>query len=185
MDAIITFSADISNESISQLVSRVRSRVPPPAVRINSDGGEIEFFSVVAPSLVRLGITTIADKVHSSASILFGLGRERIVHPSSEILFHEARVIVSGQHVTVSDMETYSSLLIEMGKRPSEEFEEWSRRMYDAQVWFIQFMARHTRCKQDLIRQFVQGNVVLSGREALRYGLATKFHDGPIYDRYD
>jgi len=183
MKPIICFDTAISQDSVEHLLTYLRSANSSDTILIDSPGGTFDFFSVLGPAISRLGVTTVANRVYSAASILFALGRERIVHPESEILFHEVRVMtLDGRHITVGNADDLEALHNDMRKRPTEEFEEWRRQMHNAQDWFIRFMARHTKCSAHRIRYFIEHDAVLTGEEAYRYGIATKYGNVHILD---
>lgn len=183
MKSILHFRQEINRQSIERLLKVLGSWNAPDTVVIDSPGGTFNFFSVVGPAIARRGITTVADRVYSAATILFTLGSERIVHPNSEILFHEVRVIaLGGRHITVSDVAKYEAILHQMSERPTEEFDEWQHQMRSAQAWFIRFIADHTGCPASMVRRLMETDTILTGREACQYGIATKYGDVNIYE---
>ena len=184
MKPFIHFQAEINDNTVGQLITHLRSWNSPDTVVIDSPGGTFDFFSVRAPAIKRLGVTTVANRVYSAASVLFVLGAERVVHKDSEILFHEVRVVsTDGQHITVSDVDEYEAILHYMHKtQPPEMFSEWRRQMHNAQNWFTQFIADHTHCPVNIVRNLISEDAIISGKEAYRYGLATKFGELRIFN---
>jgi ATP-dependent protease ClpP protease subunit len=184
MEPVLHFNSEINENSIERLITRLRSSNAPSKVLIDSPGGTFNFFSLQAPAISRLGITTIANRVYSAASILFVLGAERVVHCNSELLFHEVRIITpSGNHITLSDVGEYEAMLKETVKDVSfENFDEWYLQMKTAQEWLVRLISENTKCSRGIIRSLVNEDTVISGKEAYRYGIATKYAEIQLYN---
>lgn len=83
---------------------------------INSPGGsanQLELLTRLAPLLGRNITTEIPAFAASAAADIFLLGKERLMHKKSTILFHEERIMVGGGFfsagyvVTLTDLESF------------------------------------------------------------------------------
>lgn len=172
----IRFFGEISREKVLDLLQDLRSDYGKGLVLINSPGGTFEFFSVLAPSLMRTGFISIGSEVESSALFLHLLGRERLAKEDSTFFFHEVRVFFGliGE-VSVYDLE--QALEVERGmkrrwKRSEREFAEWLHsQMVTAQSWALSFIAERTGFPAGRFANLMRSEVTLSAHEAVQYGI--------------
>ncbi len=178
---ILTFTHDVSAESVTELLLQLQKPSAPRRVMIASDGGTFGFFSALGPAVQRCGITTLAGDVASSALILYLLGHHRQALPESTFFFHEVRAII-GPHgeISVTDMEGYLSLVNELSLlHGSEVLEQYLEKMQSAQRWFVSYLASLTGVPTGTFLNLMREEVTLSAREARQHNIVHQIVSSP------
>lgn len=171
---LLAFTDTITEERIERLLSELRREAGQTGLFISSPGGTFSFFSRLGPAIARQGITTFAGDVESAAVLLYLLGHRRIAHPASTFLFHEVRIFphgLRGGPITVSDLEAFEEYCCEMSYEGRAYYEAWLSSMREAQSWFARFLREQTDVDVGMFLQLMRANVILTAREAMRYGI--------------
>lgn len=168
---LVHFQQDISGSAIDDLLVKLKMANAPDGVYVDSPGGEFKFFATMAPAIERRGIITLAGDVRSAANILYILGHNRYATEDSTFFFHEVRALVSGQDITICDLELVLEFQEYMQAEHREEFEEWLRQMKMAQGWFQEFIAKRTDLRPGVFADLMRANATLDAREAMRHGI--------------
>ncbi|MFA5841644.1 MAG: ATP-dependent Clp protease proteolytic subunit [Candidatus Paceibacterota bacterium] len=173
---VIPFNGIISGSRIENLLNVLRRDCGRSLVVVNSPGGEFEFFSKLAPALMRTGFVSVGNRVASAAIVLQLLGRERLATPNATFFFHEVRTILgAGGEVTICDLERFLDMEREMkenlGRACREEIEMWHQGMAAAQAWMLRFIRQQTGLSAGTFANLMRGEVTLSAREAVQYGI--------------
>jgi ATP-dependent protease ClpP protease subunit len=165
------------------MLRALRSSSPPEAVLVNSDGGHFEFFSTVAPSIERRGITMISGDVRSSAVALFLLGHRRLAYLDSTFFFHEVRAIVYGHHISVADLEHAVEAQEEMRAEGRGAYRDWLHDMKRAQQWLLDFMSQKSGVPASTFLNLMRSEATLTAHEARRYGIVHEILPETLFDR--
>jgi len=172
----INFSEDVSPRAIGSLLAKLQKDGRGQQVWINSDGGTFEFFSVLAPQLLRQGFTAVGCDVRSAAIILYLLGSRRYVLPDAVFFFHEVRAITKdGMIITVCDFDEAVDWAKEREMSLRRELlEEERRRMKNTQSWMLSFISEQSGIPQSTFLSLMRSEATISASEAVHYGLARR-----------
>lgn len=172
----INFSEDVSYGAIEGLLENLRRNGGRRQVWINSNGGTFDFFSVLAPPLLRQGFIAVGCDVRSAAIILFLLGNRRYVLSDAVFFFHEVRAITNdGLVITVCDLDVAIDWVQEKQLSLCRELiEEKRRQLKNAQSWMIEFISKQSGISRSTFLSLMRAEATLSAREVVHYGLARR-----------
>jgi|GEM_PF-4678594 len=170
----VNFFHEVSLGAVKDLLSGLQKDGGGQRVWIRSPGGTFEFFSVLAPPLMRQGFTSVGCDVRSAAVVLYLLGHRRFVLPNGIFFFHEVRAIAhTGEIITVCDLDRAIEWEKERQRALRREFlEEERRNMRNAQDWVLAFISEQTGMPRSTFLSLMRAEAILSAREAVHYGLA-------------
>lgn len=173
MRRCVRFSGQISLDSIQDLLEDLKRRGSGQQVLIRSPGGAFEFFSDLAPQLIRCGFESVGQNVASAAIILHMLGSKRYALPHSTFFFHEVRSIVHGSAITVCNLDEAIDRMREYEMSYTREtLEEWRNQMRNAQNWMISLVSSQSGIPPSTFLNLMRAEATLSAREAVHYGIA-------------
>lgn len=166
----IDFFTSISGFSVQNLLGKLDCP-GEQRVWINSPGGTFEFFSVLAPPLIRKGFTAIALEVASSANVLYLLANNRYAVPDATFYFHEVLMVGCRGVITICSAEEAVERARETAGRNLEEAMETLRRLRTGQDYFLDMVSSRTGLQKSVFLSLMRGDITLTAKEAVRYGI--------------
>lgn len=165
------FGEFVCQQSIQELIMRVRYTPTSRIVLIDSPGGEFEFFNTLAPALLRESITTLAGEATSAATILYLLGENRLAFPDATFHFTKIRAIADHDDViTILDQDFANDMAEMLEEEDPEGYAEELRNMQAAESWYLKFLSEHTGIDVQVFLNLMKDEVTLNAVDAMRYG---------------
>ena len=177
---LIHFATDVTESTVEDLVTALRSPNAPRTVLIDSKGGHFMFFSTLGPAILRRGITTVSGDVRSSAISLYLHGQRRLAYPDAQFRFHEVHFDVPGWGLaTLTDIEREEEDFLRLQGKAREEAEEFVHGLRVAQSWLMNFMSERTGARPHVFEDLMRRNAMVNAREAVRLGLVHEIISPP------